>query len=138
MILVSACLVGVNCKYNGGNNLNKNVMEFLEGKEYKTICPEELGGLTTPRIPAEIKNGKIIDKNLKDVTFEFLKGARAVEKIAKDRKPRLIILKEGSPSCGVRKIYDGTFKGKKIKGQGITTQILEKEGFKIISEEDIK
>ncbi|MGL4850088.1 MAG: DUF523 domain-containing protein [Clostridium sp.] len=138
MILVSACLVGVDCKYNGKNNLNKNVINFLKGKEYMIVCPEQLGGLTTPRIPAEIRGEKILDKNFKDVTTEFLKGAKETEKIATLVGAKMAILKEGSPSCGVKKVYDGTFTGKKIKGKGITARLLEEKGLKIVSEEEIK
>ena len=147
MYLISSCLCGVNCKYNGSNNLNSKCLDlFKEGKAI-LICPEQLGGLPTPRTPAEIQgdsegvlngNNKIITKKGLDVTKEFLKGAYETLHIAKLSKINKAILKEGSPSCGVNYIYDGNFNGTKIKGKGLTATILEKNGIDIISEIDLK
>ena len=144
MYLISACLCGVNCKYNGLNNLNKKCLELLRKGEALLICPEQLGGLTTPRIPSEllgeaerlieIKEGKVISKEGNDVTKEFIKGAEEALKIAKESGIKKAILKEGSPSCGSNFVYDGSFTGKKIKGKGVTAYLLEKEGIEIISE----
>ncbi|MGL4451452.1 MAG: DUF523 domain-containing protein [Sarcina sp.] len=146
MIIVSACLCGENCKYNGGNNNNEAVKKFIENKEVLYVCPEQIGGLLTPRNPAEIVgcakgvlNGedKIISNEGKDVTFEFLKGAREVLKIAKDKNVKLAILKAKSPSCGKGLIYDGTFTGHKIKGNGVTAQLLIDNGVKVINEDEL-
>ena len=147
MYLISSCLCGVNCKYNGSNNLNSKCLDlFKEGKAI-LICPEQLGGLLTPRTPAEIQgdsegvlngNNKIITKKGLDVTKEFLKGAYETLHIAKLSKINKAILKEGSPSCGVNYIYDGNFNGTKIKGKGLTATILEKNGIDIISDIDLK
>lgn len=147
MILVSACLFGINCKYSGDNNENSKVKKFLKDKEFVLVCPEQLGGLTTPRDPAEIINKsdtKILDDNIsvisnknKDVTESFLRGARETLKIAQIYNCKEAILKEGSPSCGANFIYDGTFSGVKVSGEGITTKLLRQNGIKVISEKEL-
>lgn len=146
MILVSACLLGENCKYNGGNNKNQKVLDFLNGKEYKAICPEVLGGLDTPRDASEIKGnakrilsgcGKVVSCKGKDVTDEFLKGAKVSLEIAKSNNSKIAILKAKSPSCGKGTIYDGSFSGKKISGNGLTAQLLMDNGIDVFTEEEI-
>lgn len=138
MILVSACLIGINCKYSGDNNENEKVKEYLKGKEFTLVCPEQLGGLSTPRPPAEIVGGRVITKeDNKDVTENFVRGAEETLKIAKLYVCSEAILKEGSPSCGCNLIYDGSFSGKKIPGKGITAKLLEEEGIKVKSEKDL-
>ena len=137
MILVSACLVGKNCKYNGENNKNEKVLEFLADKEYITICPEVLGGLPTPRVPSEIKGDKVINKEGEDVTKSFVSGALKALEIAKEYNPELIILKAKSPSCGLGKIYDGSFSNTLKDGNGIACQMLIDNGYKIITEKEI-
>lgn len=146
MYLISACLCGVNCKYNGGNNLNEKCLELFESGEGILICPEQLGGLSTPRIPAEIEGKasgvlnrihKVINNKYEDVSESFIKGAKEVLKIAKDNKINKAILKEGSPSCGVNFIYDGSFNSNKIKGCGVTTYLLKENGISVISEEQL-
>lgn len=141
MILVSACLAGVNCKYNGGNNYNEKIMELVKKGEAILVCPEQLGGLTTPRNPSEIinKDGKrcVYMNNNVDVTDNFNRGALEVLRLAKELNIEKAILKSKSPSCGCGLIYDGTFTGNKIKGNGITTQLLIDNGIKVITEEDI-
>ncbi|MCC0631817.1 DUF523 domain-containing protein [Clostridioides sp. ZZV15-6388] len=138
MILVSACLIGINCKYSGDNNENKEVKEYLKGKDFILVCPEQLGGLSTPRPPAEIVGGKVITKeDYKDVTENFVRGAEETLKIAKLYVCSEAILKEGSPSCGCNLVYDGSFSGKKIPGKGITAKLLEEEGIKVKSEKDL-
>lgn len=148
MIVVSACLLGKNCKYSGGNNKSEKVINFLEGKEYITVCPEQLGGLSTPRDPSEIIVGKnlldghdVLDKKTKvlsnkgvDVTENFIKGAEEALKIAKEYNATKAILKEGSPSCGGILIYDGTFSGNKVNGMGVTAAIFNRENIEIINE----
>lgn len=138
MILVSACLLGIDCKYSGDNNLNIELMKFLKDKNYIPICPEQLGGLKTPRKPAEIIGNKIITNEGNDVTENFIKGAEESLKISKIFNSKIAILKERSPSCGSNLIYDGTFKGKKIKGEGITTKLLRENGIEVYSEESFK
>lgn len=146
MYLISACLCGVNCKYNGGNNFNEKCLELFESGKGILICPEEIGGLSTPRLPAEIKgevNGilieksKIINNKDEDVSENFIRGAKEVLKIAKEKNIHKAILKEGSPSCGVNFIYDGNFNGNKINGCGLTTYILKENGINVISEEQL-
>ena len=145
MILVSACLLGIDCKYNGSNNKNENVLKYLEGKEYVIACPEQLGGLTTPRNPSEIvkigeneiNDYKLLSHEGKDVSESFIKGAKDTLKIAKIFNCTEAILKEGSPSCGSSFIYDGSFTGKKICGQGVTTDLLRKNNIKVISENQV-
>lgn len=137
MIIVSACLAGENCKYDGTNNKNTKVLEFLKDKEYIPICPEMLGSLPCPRIPAEIKGSKVINKEGTDVTVQFKMGAEKTLEIALNNKVDMAILKESSPSCGVNTIYDGNFTSTKIKGSGITAELLKKQGIKVITEKDV-
>ncbi len=136
-ILVSACLAGVNCKYDGGNNENKKIIELIKNKDVILICPEQLGGLKTPRIPAEIQKTKVINKDNIDVTKEYKKGAEEVLNLAKKFNIKKAILKSKSPSCGKGKIYDGTFSNNLIDGNGITTELLEKNGIKVISSDEL-
>ena len=150
MIIVSACLLGENCKYSGGNNKSENVIKYLEDKEYILVCPEQLGGLSTPRNPSEIitygnKDGndvlsgctKVLSNKGIDVTKNFIQGAEETLKIAKEHNAKTAILKAGSPSCGYKKIYDGTFLGNKIQGMGVTASILNKENIALLDEDDI-
>ena len=136
-ILVSACLLGKNCKYNGGNNLNQRVLDFIEGHVVIGICPEQLGGLSTPRLPAEIIDGVVTNKEGISVDAEFRKGAQAALATALENKVDLAILQSRSPSCGVKEIYDGSFSGKKIKGQGVFAKLLSAHGIKVLDAEDI-
>ena len=136
-ILVSACLSGVNCKYNGKNNENEKIIELIKNKDVILVCPEQLGGLKTPRSPAEIKNNKVINKENIDVTEEYNKGAQEVLELAKKFNIKTAILKSKSPSCGKGKIYDGTFSGNLINGNGITTELLEKNNIKVISSDEL-
>ncbi len=138
---VSDCLLGTDCKYNGKNNLNPAVTEFLKDKSYVPICPETYGGLPCPRDPSEIilKDGelRVVSSAGKDVTAEFIKGAEiSLEKIRKAGCTHAI-LKSKSPSCGVGKIYDGTFSGKLIFGNGIAAEMLLREGIICITEKDL-
>ncbi|CDD11923.1 DUF523 domain-containing protein [Phascolarctobacterium succinatutens] len=136
-ILVSACLLGKNCKYNGGNNLNQGVLEFIEGHEVIGVCPEQLGGLSTPRLPAEIVAGLVTNKEGVSVDNEFRKGAQEALAVALENKVDLAILQSRSPSCGVKEIYDGSFSGKKIKGQGVFAKLLSARGIKVLDAEDV-
>ncbi len=134
MILVSACLVGINCKYDGKNNFNEKIAKLVESGKAIPVCPEQLGGLSTPRIPAEIIGNKIFSKNGDDVSRQFQKGAEETLKIAKLVKCKKAILKENSPSCGVSKIYDGTFSGSLKSGSGIATKLLRENGILVLNE----
>ncbi len=138
MIFVSACLLGENCKYSGGNNRNEHVLSFLDGKEYLPVCPEVLGGLAIPRPPAEIVGDAVIDREGHDVTAAFKKGAEKTLSMALEHQPELCLLKANSPSCGCGMIYDGSFSGKKIPGDGITAALLKVHGFKVLTEKDLK
>ena len=142
MILVSACLVGLNSKYNGKNNYNELIYDLVRNGKAIPLCPEQLGGLSTPRVPAEIKyiNGErcVYDKEGKNITYEFEKGAKEVLDFVKKMNIKKAILQSKSPSCGVGKIYDGTFNGKLIDGNGILTSLLIENGIEVIDIKDFK
>lgn len=136
-ILVSACLTGLDCKYNGKNNLNKKVEHLLDKYTVIPVCPEQLGGLCTPRPPAEIKGNKVINKNGEDVTAEFKRGAEKTLEIAKKYNCSLAIFKSNSPSCGCGTVYDGTFSGTLVLGDGICTKLLKENGIRVMTEIDL-
>ena len=136
-IMVSACLAGENCKYNGGNNRNEIVLKLMADNEVITICPEQMGGLPTPRVPSEIRDGLVITKDGRIVDVEFRSGAARCLQLARRLQPELIILQSRSPSCGVKMIYDGSFSGRKIPGQGVATQLLRQEGFAVFGEDQM-
>jgi uncharacterized protein YbbK (DUF523 family) len=147
MILVSACLCGVNCKYNGGNNLDNRVLELFRAGKAIPVCPEQLGGQSTPRAAHEIvggTGGDVIDGHCRvlgpdrsdDTTQEFIKGAYETLKIAQECEVKIAILKARSPSCGRGLIYDGTFTGNKIIGNGVTAELLLRNNIEVYTEED--
>ena len=136
-ILVSACLLGTNCKYNGANNKNSKVLEYLKDKEVIPICPEILGGLTTPRNPAERVGKRVKTNKGQDVTKEFLKGAEETLYLSKLLNVKKALLKAKSPSCGNKEIYDGSFKGNIINGLGVTAELLKENDIEIINENEI-
>lgn len=136
-IMVSACLLGENCKYNGGNNYNENVMEYIKGHEVISVCPEVLGGLPTPRVPSEIVNGVVTTRDGRDVDSEFKLGAEIALKKAIEENVDLVILQSRSPSCGVKQIYDGSFSGTKIDGQGIFAKLLIENNIRMVDVEDL-
>ncbi|MDE5855890.1 MAG: DUF523 domain-containing protein, partial [Anaeroplasmataceae bacterium] len=123
-LLISACLCGRNTKYNGGNNLLPRLSEIEEKFELYLICPEVMGGLSTPRDPSENRGNLVFSNKEKDVTKEFNLGAQKALEIALENDIHLALLKESSPSCGSNKIYDGTFTGTKIAGQGVAAKLL--------------
>lgn len=139
-VLISACLLGVDCKYNGSNNkLDEEIIHSLKEKyNLIPVCPEIMGGLPTPRNPVEIKDGKVFDYDGEEFTEEFKKGSEEVVKLAKLYNPTIAILKENSPSCGSNYIYDGTFNHHKIKGMGIAARKLSEEYIRLFNEENIK
>ena len=134
MIIVSACLAGINCRYDGKNNFNKKIAKLVQNGSAIPICPEQLGGLPTPRIPAEILGNKVITKHGNDVTQQFEKGAKETLKIAQLINCKTAILKENSPSCGSKNIYDGTFSNHLKNGDGIATRLLRQNGIIIYTE----
>ena len=136
-IMVSACLAGENCKYNGGNNRNEKILQLMADNEVVTVCPEQMGGLPTPRVPAEICDGVVTAKDGRIVDDEFRAGAAKCLEIALKEQPDLIILQSRSPSCGVKERYDGSFSGKLTKGAGVTAQLLMEKGFRVIDVEDL-
>ena len=137
-ILVSACLLGKNVKYNGLNNHNPLIKELEKKYIIIPICPEVFGGLSIPRDPSEILNDKVISSKGLDVTANFNKGAKEALDIAIKNDIKIAILKDGSPSCGSSYIYDGTFTHKKINGLGITAKLLKDNEIKIYNEKEIE
>lgn len=136
-ILVSACLLGENCKYNGGNNYCPAVMEYVKGREVIPVCPEIEAGYGCPRTPIEIVDGVLFDKNGNNVDAAM---ARAIEGILgrlKDQDIDCAILKSRSPTCGVKQVYDGTFTGTLTDGMGLFAKALQEAGVRVIDSEDI-
>lgn len=136
--IVSACLLGKNCKYNGRNNYNQKIVDFLKDKEYITVCPEVSGGLSTPRHPSEIVTLiplKVINNQNKDVTNNFINGAYIEWEKIKNEDIICAVLKEKSPSCGTFLRYDGTFSSTIIEGSGVFTYLLKEKKIKIYNEE---
>ena len=136
IILISACLLGQNCRYDGKSKPVSELFKLKEFYDLIPVCPEVLGSLKTPRIPAEIQGDKVITQNNKDVTENYHNGAYWASSVCRMKNIKLAVLKEKSPSCGVHLIHDGSFSGKTIPGQGITTQKLLKQGIKVINEEE--
>lgn len=148
MYLISACLCGVNCKYSGGNNFKKKALDLFNKGLTLPICPEVMGGLSTPREPVEIIGGtgkdvlegkaKVVSKTGEECTLAFIKGAEQVLLIAEKMNIKTVILKANSPSCGYGEIYDGTFTRNKIIGNGVTAELLSQNGIEVITELDLK
>ena len=136
-IMVSACLLGENCKYNGGNNKNPELLRLLSGHTLIPVCPETLGGLPTPRIPAEIVNGAVRNREGASVDAAFRAGAEKALAAAMREQPDLIVLQSRSPSCGVKEIYDGTFSGRLVPGEGVFAELARRAGFRVADAEDI-
>ena len=136
-ILISACLIGDKTRYDGHSNYNPLIKELLEKYELVPFCSEVEGGLPTPRKPSERKGDKVFNIEGKDVTKNYLKGAELALNICKYLEIKIAILKDGSPACGVHQIHDGNFKGRKIKGMGVTASLLAKNGIKVLSEDEI-
>ena len=136
-IAVSACLIGENCKYNGGNNYSEKLMKYLKGHEVIPVCPEVLGGLPIPRESAEIANGVVSHRDGSSVDKEFRLGAQKALDIILAQKAELVILQSRSPSCGVNTIYDGTFSGRLIQGDGVFARLLKENRIKVIDVSDL-
>lgn len=133
-ILVSACLLGVNCRYSGDGKLLDGVERLMEIAELIPVCPEILGGLTTPRTPAERIGEKVMTKDGRDVTAAYVRGAEESLHLAKMFAAKRALLKERSPSCGYGVIYDGSFSGKFTAGNGVAGEMLAENGVKIYGE----
>lgn len=125
-VLVSACLLGHNCKYSGGNNYDPALCELLKGHEVIPVCPEVMGGLSIPRVPCEIVEDKVIGADGNDYTYPYQLGAKKAIEIAKKEKIALAVLKKRSPSCGVSMVYDGTFTKRLVIKDGIFARELKK------------
>lgn len=137
-ILVSACLIGENCRYDGKNCLHKEIMQLAKYYDLIPICPEVSGGLKTPRLCSEIQGERVINEKGSDVTSFYRDGAYWATSIARIYQVKLAIMKEKSPSCGSKFIHNGSFDGTVIPGKGITAYQLEKMGVKVIDEDDAK
>lgn len=135
-MIISACLCGVPCRYDGRSNEVKEIKELYKQGGAVVFCPEQAGGLPTPRTPCEILNGQVLTKDGLDVTENFTAGARLMLERAREAGVKAAILKESSPSCGVHRVYDGAFAGRKIAGMGVAASLLKESGIEIMSEED--
>jgi uncharacterized protein YbbK (DUF523 family) len=146
-ILISACLLGEKCRYDGTAKDIPHLRELLESYRLVPFCPETLGGLSIPRLPAEIQGGdgeqvlngaaQVTNQNGQDLTVYFLQGAHMTLEMAERHQPVLVVAKAKSPSCGVGQIYNGSFSGKLKVGDGVTVALLRKAGFTVCSETDL-
>lgn len=136
-ILVSACLLGEPCRYDGQSKPCASIIALSEWATLVPVCPESDGGLPTPRIPSERQGDRVRNRLGADVTLEYCKGAKLAQETAKAQGCICAILKEKSPSCGTHFIYDGTFRGKVIPGLGVTAELLQSAGFLVFSEDEI-
>ena len=137
VILVSACLLGENCKYNGGNNRNERVLRYVQGHEVIPVCPEVLGGLPCPRKPVEWVGERVLTRDGDDCTENFRIGVQRALEVIADQQVDLAILQSRSPTCGVKQIYDGTFSGVRIDGQGALAKALAAQGIPLMDAEDV-
>lgn len=137
-ILVSACLIGTNCRYDGRSNLITEIEELKKHFEIVSLCPEVAGGLSIPRVPCERVKDKIISKNGIDCSEQYLKGANLAVKLIKQYNIKYALLKSNSPSCGNNYIYDGTFTRTLIEGQGLTAEMLNKNNVEVFNEVQIE
>ena len=135
-ILVSACLLGVSVRYDGKSKANEELIEKLKDYDFIPICPEVWGGLPTPRVPSEIINDKVINKDGIDVTDNYMRGAIETLNLARKFNIKKAILKSKSPSCGKNKIYDGSFTGSLIDGNGITAKLLMDNDIEVLTEDE--
>ena len=137
VILVSNCLLGCTCRYKGDDCKNEQILKLAENNTIIGVCPEQMGGLSTPRDPSEIVGDKVISSAGRDVTAEYMKGAQTALFLAQLNKVDFAILKAKSPSCGKGLIYDGTFTGNKIPGNGVTVQLLTKHNIPVFTEDEL-
>ena len=137
-IIVSACLLGENCKYNGGNNYDPQVAALCEGREVIPVCPEVLAGLGIPRIPIEIREGKVIRRDGAEVDAAIRSAVGEILEQIKDEDIQCAILKARSPTCGARQVYDGTFSGKLVDGAGVLARALKDAGYIVLDNEELE
>lgn len=137
-IVVSACLLGRNCKYNGGNNYDPKVAEFLDGKEIIPVCPEVLAGLGVPRTPIEIVDGILRDRDGNSVDDALRNAVQQILDQVQKEEIQSAVLKSRSPTCGVRQVYDGSFSGTLVDGAGVLAQALMDAGYTVVDNEDLK
>ena len=136
-ILVSACLLGAACKYSGGDNLCPQIAAMAQDHALVPVCPEQLGGLPTPRTPSERQGDRVVTKDGRDVTDAYLRGAQEALKLSKLFGCDTAILKARSPSCGARAIYDGSFTGTVVPGDGVTAELLQASGIRVLTEAEL-
>ena len=136
-ILVSACLLGCPCRYDGKSKPNDAVLALMEHHTLIPICPEQMGGLATPRVPAERKDGGVFTERGGDVTEQYRRGAEEALRLAQLYGCKYAILKERSPSCGNGQIYDGSFSRRLIEGGGVTAQLLKAHGITVLGESEV-
>ena len=136
-VLVSACLLGENCKYNGGNNYCAAVAEYVKDKEIITVCPEVMAGMGIPRTPVEIVDGILMDRNGKNVDDALRTAVAQAMELVRKEEIGCAILQSRSPTCGVNEVYDGSFSGKLIPGSGVFAQALRDAGYRVVDAEDI-
>lgn len=137
-VLVSACLLGENCKYNGGNNYSSVVAEFVKDKEVLPVCPEMMARMGCPRTPIEIVDGVLMDRNGNNVDAAMREAVAKAMKLIRKEDIQCAVLQSRSPTCGVNQIYDGSFSGKLIDGSGIFTQALKNAGYQVIDAEGVE
>lgn len=137
MRLVSACLLGLRCRYDGGSNEHSQVVALLDRETLIPVCPEQLGGLPTPRPASEIVRGRVLTPSGEDQTEAYQRGAEETVALAQRLGVTEAILKQRSPSCGCGQLYDGSFSGRVTTGDGITTALLKNHGIRVISEEEL-
>ena len=137
-ILVSACLLGENCKYNGCNNYNAAVAEYVKDREVMAICPEMMAGMGCPRTPIEIVDGVLMDRNGNNVDAAMREAVAKAMEIIRKEEIQCAVLQSRSPTCGVNAVYDGSFSGKLIPGSGVLARALELAGYRVIDAEDIE
>lgn len=136
-ILVSACLLGRNCKYNGGNNYREKVEKLVQGREVIEVCPEMLAGLGTPRTPIEIRDGEVVSRDGVSVDKVIRDAVAQVLESIKDEPIDFCILKSRSPTCGVHQVYNGTFSGVLVDGAGVLARALKDAGYRVLDDEDV-
>ena len=137
-IMVSACLLGENCKYNGGNNYDPRVAALCEGREVIPVCPEALAGLGIPRIPIEILDGKVIRRDGVEVDAAIRAAVAQILEQIKNEDIQCAVLKARSPTCGARQVYDGSFTGKLVDGAGVLAQALKDAGYTVLDNEELE
>lgn len=137
-LLVSACLLGTPCRYDGRSKADARVQAMAEKYELIPVCPEQLGGLPTPRVPSERRGERVVMRSGRDVTAEYRRGAEAALALCLKNGCKAAVLKERSPSCGCGEVYDGTFSRRLIAGDGVTAEALKERGITVYGESDVE